>query len=68
MNLSPQAKIVLRHLQTVGNITNVEANAVHRIRSLSRRVTELKHAGYKIDKKRRKDVTGQFYVRYALEA
>lgn len=67
MNLSPQAKTVLRHLQTVGSITNVEANAVHRIRSLSRRITEIGDAGYRVEKKRRRDVTGQIYVRYSLK-
>lgn len=64
--LSPQAETVLRHLRNVGSITNVEANAVHRIRSLSRRITEIRDAGYQIDKKRRRDTTGQAYVRYSL--
>lgn len=67
MNLSPQAKKVLAHLQSVGSITNVEANAVHRVRSLSRRITEIRDAGVKIAKTRRRDVTGQVYVRYSLE-
>lgn len=67
MKLTPQASRVLAHLQSVGSITNVEANAVHRVRSLSRRITEIGEAGYKIAKVRRKDVTGQAYVRYSLE-
>lgn len=65
--LSPQARLVLKHLQSVGSITNVEANAVHRVRSLSRRITELKDAGHNVKKDFRKDTTGQRYVRYSLE-
>jgi hypothetical protein len=64
--LSPQAVTALRHLINVGSITNVEANAVHRIRSLSRRITEIADAGVDIDKDYRKDVTGQRYVRYSI--
>jgi hypothetical protein len=67
MKLSPQATKVLSHLQSVGSITNVEANAVHRVRSLSRRITEIQDAGVRIAKTRRRDVTGQVYVRYSLE-
>jgi hypothetical protein len=66
LNLSPQAQIVRTHLLKAGSITNVEANAVHRIRSLSRRISELAQAGYKIDKQRKKDLTGQRYVRYSF--
>ncbi|MDR6455519.1 helix-turn-helix domain-containing protein [Variovorax paradoxus] len=65
--LSPQARIVLNHLKNVGSITNVEANAVHRIRSLSRRITELQATdSYRIEKEFKKDFTGQRYVRYSL--
>ncbi|KVO83298.1 hypothetical protein WL21_09710 [Burkholderia ubonensis] len=67
MKLTPQAQTVLRHLQSVGSITNVEANAVHRVRSLSRRITEIRGAGFRISKIRRRDCTGQQYVRYSLE-
>ncbi|MDR5879043.1 helix-turn-helix domain-containing protein [Caballeronia sp. LZ032] len=66
MKLSPQAQLVLRHLQSVGSITNVEANAVHKVRSVSRRITEIQDAGVKIAKVRRRDHTGQVYVRYSL--
>ncbi|OXJ32656.1 hypothetical protein CFB82_19925 [Burkholderia sp. HI2714] len=67
MKLTPQAQTVLRHLKSVGSITNVEANAVHRVRSLSRRITEIQGAGVRISKVRRRDCTGQQYVRYTLE-
>lgn len=67
MKLSPQATLVLRHLLSVGSITNVEANAVHKVRSVSRRITEISDAGHKISKVRRRDHTGQVYVRYSLD-
>lgn len=67
MKLSPQAKIVLKHLLSVGSITAVEASAVHRIRSLSRRVTELDQVGgYLIQKEHKRDVVGQRYVKYSV--
>lgn len=65
--LSPQAKTVLKHLLSVGSITNVEAHAVHRVRSLSRRVSELGEACIKVSKEYKKDVNGQRYVRYSLD-
>jgi uncharacterized protein YehS (DUF1456 family) len=64
--MSPQAHIVLNHLREAGSITNVEANAVLRVRSVSRRITELRVAGIRIRKEMKYDTTGQRYVRYYL--
>lgn len=64
--LSPQANAVLKHLESAGSITNVEAHAVLRCRSVSRRITELCDAGFDISKSWKKDSTGQRYVRYEL--
>jgi len=64
--MTPQAHKVLGHLKTAGSITNVEAHAVLRVRSVSRRITELVDAGYHIYKEMKKDSTGQRYVRYYL--
>ena len=64
--MSPQAKLVLAHLKLVGSISNVEANAVLRVRSVSRRITEIRDAGYIIDKEHKTDSTGQRYVRYVF--
>lgn len=66
--LSPQAKLVLDHLLVSGTITNIEANAVLRVRSVSRRITEITDAGYDISRERKRDSQGQAYVRYKLEA
>ena len=65
-DLPQQERVVLNHLIAKGDITNVEAHAVHRIRSVSRRITTLIDAGCRIEKEHRKDTTGQRYVRYRL--
>lgn len=64
--LSPQAQTVYVHLEKAGSITNVEAHSVLRVRSVSRRITELRDAGFSITKEQKKDSTGQRYVRYVL--
>lgn len=64
--MTPQARAVLNHMKTAGSITNVEANAVLRVRSVSRRITELRDCGYRIRKETKYDSTGQRYVRYYL--
>ena len=64
--MTPRAQLVLRHLIVEGSITNVEAHAVLRVRSVSRRITELRRNGIPIRKEFKKDSTGQRYVRYYL--
>lgn len=64
--MTPQAKLVLEHMRVTGSITNVEAHAVLRVRSVSRRITELLDAGFNIHKLRKTDSTGQLYVKYVL--
>ena len=66
ITMSPQSAVVLKHLLAQGSITAVEAQAVHRVRSVSRRITEIQDAGFWVDKVQSKDVTGQRYVRYVL--
>ena len=66
--LSPQATRVLRHLEKVGHITNVEAHMVLKARSVSRRITELRRAGFPIQREFKRDSQGQRYARYHLVA
>ena len=66
MNLKPQTRAVLEHLYLAGSITNVEANAVLKCRSVSKRISELEDAHYGIRRTRHVDSQGQRYVRYAL--
>ena len=62
-----QTEILLKHLKTVGSISNLEAIHVHRIHALPRRIADLKEQGYEFITERRKDVTGKRYVRYFLK-
>lgn len=77
--LTPQAKTIFDHLVSAGSISSVEAHAVHRCRSVSRRITEIDDAlvearlrflgpfPFSIRKVVRRDSTGQRYTRYFLD-
>ena len=64
--MTPQCETVLKHLLSGGSITGVEAEQVHRVRHLPRRIADLREAGIKIDREMRKDATGQRYARYTF--
>lgn len=65
--MHPQTHQVLCHLITAGSITNVEANAVLKCRSVSKRISELVNTyGIDVAKLHRRDSTGQRFVRYVL--
>lgn len=64
--MTPQAATVLQHLQNHGSLTPAEASTVYRVRSLSRRICDLKDAGYKIHRELKADATGQRYASYTL--
>jgi len=70
VNRETMNALVLRHLLPAeggpGHITAIEAQALYKCRSLSRRICDLKAAGYKITTVRKTDLTGQRYVRYYL--
>ena len=65
--MRPQTRQVLRHLIAAGSITNVEAHAVLKCRSVSKRISELVNIhGIEVAKLHRRDSTGQRFVRYVL--
>jgi len=65
--LTPQARKVLQHLSDTGTITQREALLDHSVQSLTRRVTEIRDAGFKVEGKwRTHPVTGQRYMRYTF--
>ena len=65
--MPPQTHQVLRHLIAAGSITNVEAHAVLKCRSVSKRISELVNThGIDVAKLHRRDSTGQRFVRYIL--
>ena len=67
VNKLPMSQMILRHLEDKGSITNVEAQALYRCRSLSRRISDIKSWGFPVKSILKKDVTGQRYARYFLE-
>jgi hypothetical protein len=66
IELRPQTRKVLAHLEKRGSITPVEAMVTQGIFSLSSRISELKKAGYRIARELRKDEGGHRYARYSL--
>jgi len=65
-NQMTQNNLILDHLNNVGSITFVEAVDLYRVRSLPRRIKDLRDAGHKIVSEWRKDHLGQRYTRYSL--
>lgn len=66
--LAPQALTVLKHIQKAGSITLREAILDHSVQSLPRRIKDLREAGFNIvGSWRSHPLTGQRYMRYALE-
>ena len=61
-----QTQKILDHLTKVGSISWVEANDLYRVRSLTRRIADLREAGHDIASEWRKDHLGQRYTRYSL--
>jgi hypothetical protein len=64
--LAPQTAKVLSILRAKGSLTAVEAAAIAKVRSLTRRITDLREAGFSVLSETRRDTEGQRYVRYYL--
>lgn len=62
-----QTQVLLKHLRKAGSITQREALLDHGVQSLTRRITELRDAGFNIHSSMRAHpITGQRYCRYVL--
>lgn len=59
-----QDQLLLQHFNRVPSISAIEAAAIFKIRSLSRRINDLEAQGFKFRRERKRDTTGQRYVRY----
>lgn len=62
--MQSQTQMLLEHFKVKADISAIEAQAMFRIRSLSRRINDLEAQGHRFSRVRRKDTTGQRYVRY----
>ena len=66
INMTTQVEMLERHFETYDDISNIEAQAVYKIRSLSRRICDLKDRGYNFTREWKKDLMGKRYVRYFI--
>ena len=60
-----QVQMLQEHFNHYDSISDGEAQ-MYRIRSLPRRIMDLKKQGYKFEHQWSRDLTGQRYVRYVL--
>lgn len=62
-----QRELLINHFDNYSSITNVEAQAVYKIRALPRRIFELKERdGYSFEHKWCRDATGQRFMKYII--
>lgn len=66
LSLKPQSKTVLRHLNTIGHITPMQALTVYGISRLAATIYDIRKIGYRVDKEMREDASGHRYARYSL--
>ena len=67
--MQKQLDTIMKHLETVGSITNREAIVEYNIMSLPRRIKDLEEFGVKFNRvMKAHPVTGQRYVRYHILA
>ncbi len=59
-----QVELLRKHFENETSITPVEAASVYKIRSLPRRIMDLKKLGYEFEHVWRVDGMGQRYMRY----
>lgn len=64
--LKTQTQKILNHLLDEGSISGVEAAELYRVRSLPRRICDLKERGFEIFSEWRTDPLGQRYKKYYL--
>ena len=62
-----QTALLLDHFRVRNSISNMEAQALFRIRALPRRISDLEAVGHRFLRDRRTDSTGQRYVRYVYK-
>ena len=64
--MSNQRKLLMKHFESRDSISGIEAASIYKIRSLPRRIMDLKEDGYEFSSEWRKDPTGQLYKRYTI--
>jgi len=64
--MTSQKELLIKHFESRQSISGVEAATIYKIRSLPRRILDLKEMGYQFSSEWRTDPTGQRYKRYTL--
>lgn len=64
--MQSQTQKILNHMIDHESISGVEAAELYRVRSLPRRICDLKELGWKIVSEWREDPLGQRYKKYTL--
>lgn len=67
ITLTPQAKLVLDYLNSGKSLTQMIALNNLGVGSITKRIAELRKAGYAIKTNRKLDHFGQRYAEYAME-
>ena len=63
-----QCEVIINHMQRTGSITMREALIDHGVQCLTKRIQELRDAGWVIVSERKNHpITGQRYTRYRLD-
>ena len=62
-----QKEMIADHLLRKKSISWVEANDLYRVRSLTRRIADLRQSGWPITSEWKRDPLGQRYTRYRLD-
>ena len=68
INGMSQTEMLMMHFAEHDSISSGEAQMVYRIRSLPRRIMDLKVKGYDFRHEWNRDTTGQRYIRYFVTA
>ncbi len=64
LSTKSQKQLLLEHFRKKNSISGIEAAALYRIRSLSRRINDLEADGHLFGRSTEEDPTGQRYTRY----
>jgi hypothetical protein len=64
--MANQRDLLIKHFESRSSISGVEAATIYKIRSLPRRILDLKQLGYQFESEWKTDPTGQRYKRYTL--
>ena len=66
ITMTTQIEMLMKHFGIRDSISPMEAHTIYKIRSVPRRILDLKERGYQFRAEWNTDLTGQRYKRYYL--